>query len=367
MGGQQMPVRPEDITADWLNETLTQAGVIDDAAVTDVRSEPIAVGVGFAGSLARLAVSYDRQENSGPRSIIAKQATAHGPTRELVSGLGLYEREVRFYREQASSSTLRTPRCFHGEFNPDDGNFVLLLEDLSHLRTQDQIAGCDVEDAETLAWELGRFHAQYWGADSSPDLEWLPSFDAIADWAQRAFPHAWGAFAQQASDIIPETLTSVAKLAAPHMAGIIRRLAELPITVKHGDVRLDNMFFDSSGKESRVVAIDWQLVGLSRGMYDLAYFVALSMTPEIRQQHLDKILNAYHNTLTASGVDGYTLDECYEDYGYTLLYLPFFMAMAGSTLEMESARGRMLAQAMTERLADALEHIDAPALLAGLA
>ncbi len=366
MGNQRMPVRPEDITADWLNETLRRAGVIDASVVTDVHAEAIAVGVGFAGSLARLTVSYDRADNPRPRSIIAKHATAHGPTRELVSGLGLYEREVRFYRELASSSTLRTPRCFHGEFCPDDGNFVLLLEDLSHLRTQDQIAGCSLEDAETVARELGRFHAQHWGADSSPDLEWLPRFDAIADWAQRAFPHAWRAFEQQASDIIPEALTSVAKLAAPHMGGIIRRLAQPPITVKHGDVRLDNMFFDSSGSENRVVAIDWQLIGTSRGMYDLAYFTALSMTPEMRRQHLEKILDVYHAALTASSVDGYTLDECYEDYGYTLLYLPFFMAMAGSTLEMESDRRHMLAQAMTERLADALADIDAPALLAGL-
>ncbi len=366
MNHQTLPAKPEDITPAWLTETLRQAGVIDASVVTDIIAEPMAVGVGFGGSLARLTVSYDQPANAGSRTIVAKYPTSHGPTRSLINDMGYYESEVRFYQEMAQGNSIRTPQCYFAAFNPADGNFLLLLEDLSHLRTQDQLAGCSLEDVETVIKALGQFHARNWNISANSGLEWAPPFGARAEWAQSIFPRAWGAFQRKAPEIIPESLMTLASLITPHVAGIILRLAEPPITVRHGDVRLDNLFFDSSGDDAGVVAIDWQLVGACRGTYDFAYFAGMSLTTEMRKQHLDELLGLYQETLSESGVSGYTLNDCFEDYGYTLLYLILFLAVAGSTLEMESTRGQLLAQALTERLADALTEIDAPALLAKL-
>ena len=42
-----------------------------------------------------------------------------------------YERETGFYEHIASQVQLRTPRCYFNAFKPDNGDFLLLLEDLS--------------------------------------------------------------------------------------------------------------------------------------------------------------------------------------------------------------------------------------------
>ena len=53
-----------------------------------------------------------------------------------------YEREVKFYRDIAPTVDIRVARCYHGEWDPSDHDFVLLLEDL---------------DVGALANELVRF------------------------------------------------------------------------------------------------------------------------------------------------------------------------------------------------------------------
>ena len=53
-----------------------------------------------------------------------------------------------------------------------------------------------------------------------------------------------------------------------------------PITLAHGDYRLDNLFFDAAGA---VTAIDWQIATKGVGGYDFAYFVSQSLAIETRR------------------------------------------------------------------------------------
>jgi len=59
MSDVQLPQTPADITPSWLSDVLRDAGVLHDSVVTDVVAETIAVGEGFAGTLARLVLTYD--------------------------------------------------------------------------------------------------------------------------------------------------------------------------------------------------------------------------------------------------------------------------------------------------------------------
>ena len=40
-----------------------------------------------------------------------------------------YEREVRFYRELRSTVDVQVPRCFHADWDPLGGGFVLVLDE----------------------------------------------------------------------------------------------------------------------------------------------------------------------------------------------------------------------------------------------
>ncbi len=77
---------------------------------------------------------------------------------------------------------------------------------------------------------------------------------------------------------------------------LLERLSEPPLTLLHGDYRLDNLFFDP-GAEDPVVAIDWQICGLGRSPYDIAYFMSQSLSPEDRKVADEQVLRTYYDSL----------------------------------------------------------------------
>ena len=58
------------------------------------------------------------------------------------------------------------------------------------------------------------------------------------------------------------------------------QIARPPCTLLHGDLRLDQLFFAVGADDPPVTALDWQLTGMGRGAYDLAYFLGQSLQPK---------------------------------------------------------------------------------------
>ena len=366
MSDTQLPKTPADITPSWLSRALRDAGAIQGSEVTGVVAETIAVGEGFAGNLARLELTYDRPIAGAPGSLIAKFPSQHAPTRSLLSRLGVYEREVRFYQEVAPNLALRTPRPYFAAWDAESQQSLLLLEDLSHLRTQDQLSGCSPEDAELSIVELARFHATFWESPRLAELAWAPAWDRGAEFFQQTFPQLWRQLVQRTPGELPGAAKEIGEVIGSHIVAIKRRLARPPSTLAHGDFRLDNLFFDESDSDTRIVVVDWQAPRVGRGTYDLAYFLATSLAPEMRRDRRDLLISLYHDTLLASGVSGYTLQDCHEDYGYALLDLVSFVTLIGSTLDFANERGAQIVSAIIGRLADAMAEIDTERLLAAL-
>ncbi len=91
-----IPNRLADITADWLTDALRTTGVISPATrVVACDQVVLGTGVGFAGDLARLTVTYEGGD--GPATMVAKVPTSIDDNREGSELLGVYEREVRMY------------------------------------------------------------------------------------------------------------------------------------------------------------------------------------------------------------------------------------------------------------------------------
>ncbi|MEA3055453.1 MAG: hypothetical protein QOD30_885, partial [Actinomycetota bacterium] len=49
-----------------------------------------------------------------------------------------------------------------------------------------------------------------------------------------------------------------------------------PLTLLHGDLRADNLFF-TPGPDREVVALDWQIAVTGRAAYDVGYLLAQSV------------------------------------------------------------------------------------------
>ena len=339
------PVRPEELTSEWLSEALG----------FPVRAfEVTRFGEG-AGMIAMVTRVHLTTAPGNPRSVIAKFPTPSPTNRSIARTYRMYAREVMFYQGIADQVAIRAPRCFYAAIDPATEDFVLLLEDLGHLRLGDQVAGCTLAEARSVLSAVAGLHASTWRTTRLPGLI---SHDnpAQRDGMIYAFEVGWPAVNEKFPELIPES----SRIAGEKMPGAVGRLlGEMcrdPVCLTHVDVRLDNLFFDGDD----VVFVDWQSLCTSAPEQDLAYFITQSVPPAVRAR--EDLVAFYHAELVRHGVD-YDLAPCRERYRLCALYLLCFAVSIAGQLDPGNERGQALGRVLIGNTMSALDEMDAFALL----
>ena len=103
-----VPYCVEDLTADWLSRGLQASGVIDGSEVTDFAMNVLGDQVGFNGEVIIITPTYSPPAERAPASLVLKIPTA-SKNRILGQTMGLYEKEIRFYRDLRGDLKIRTP------------------------------------------------------------------------------------------------------------------------------------------------------------------------------------------------------------------------------------------------------------------
>jgi hypothetical protein len=108
-----IPASLDDFTPEWLTRALKASGTLQGAVVQQVTTELLSEGQGFVGQVARCDLSYDRTADGAPASVVVKFSN---PDPELrVRLVPFYQRELRFYQDEADQTGLHTPRFFYGD------------------------------------------------------------------------------------------------------------------------------------------------------------------------------------------------------------------------------------------------------------
>ena len=102
---EQVIERPGDLTASWLADKIG-AGTVADFAVERI-------GTGQMSECYRVGLSYADPGSDGPRSVVLKVAATDPVSRQTGLALGLYEREVCFYRDVAPGIGGPIAPCYH--------------------------------------------------------------------------------------------------------------------------------------------------------------------------------------------------------------------------------------------------------------
>lgn len=333
---------PEQLTPDWLTEALRIAGVIDDAAkVVEVKAAFI--GTGQMSDSARLTLRYEGSTEA-PASIVAKLPSADPTSRATALALGSYENEVRFYQQIAPRVKIRTPRPYYADIDPATAAFVLLLEDLQPARTGDQLAGCEVQEANIAVDELVGLHAPLWGDPWLAELPWLHR-----DRGQQQMlllmmlPQWWSGFNDRYSDRLGPEVHAAGGALFNHLDKYVNADTE-PWTVVHGDYRLDNLLFTPD----TIAVVDWQTCTHGPAMQDVAYFIGAGLLPDVRREAERDLVLRYHQGLLDAGVDKYGWDRCWYDYR-RFTWAGLVMAVAASMLVERTERGDEMFMAMAHR------------------
>lgn len=357
-----IPSSPTAITAAWIAEILGDD--IGDAGIASLEITDIGEGTGIFGEIARVAITYDRDDAPGPASVVVKLPCVEPENLAVATALGLYEREVRFFDEIAATTQLRVPRCHHAQL-ADDGRFVLVLEDMgTDFVVGDQVEGATAAEAERIVDALADLHAAWWESEALDSLEWLPVPDAPA--YMGAVPDIYRTglpvLERDWSDRLPAAAIDAARALEPRFEELMHRIAEAPRTFAHSDPRLDNVFFARDGSDD-VAFIDFQLSLRQRGVTDLAYLIGTSVKQDVARTEWERLVRRWYDRIVGLGVDDYAWHDCVRHYKEAVLYyLCGAMSLIGS-FDTGNERGEAMATAYTTRICNHVVDVDALAVL----
>lgn len=353
-----IPATIADADAAWMTDVLRGSGAIaSEVSVSALSTHQIGEGVGLMGELFVATLGYDGGD--GPDSVVVKLPSPHEENRQQGVNLGMFEAECRFYSELGEATRAGLPKVYLSAIESGTADFVIVMEDLSHLEMVSQSAGMNLEQAKAAMRVLADVHATWWGKVEVPELEWIPSLDGeriamVGQMLPQIYPVFMAGFGERLPDGGAEFGEAWSSRYLELMSGLAARS---PWTLLHQDYRVENMLFGDPATDD-VVIIDWQGLGRGPGAYDVAYILGGSMPIELRREHERDLVAIYHARLVEKGVADFTAEQAWNDYVYAHLLGGIAVSVfTGGTLDLSNERGLDLVAGMaTKHFTAALDH-----------
>jgi Ecdysteroid kinase-like family len=362
MGETGFPITVEDITADWLTDTLRTSGALSQGRVTGFTATPLGAGVGFMSAMRRLSLSYDDPAGGGPASLIAKLPPPDPGSRTIDEAFNFYEKEVGFYRHIAPSTPMRTPRAYFSAYDPTTRDFAVLLEDLAPRQIGDQLEGLSAERLVLALKGAAGLHGRWWRDPSLLGMDWLLGMDSPQmRQLQPIYQQCWPAVVDFLGPDMPAEMRRIGDRFATRIVPLLGVMLAQPMTVVHGDYRADNLFFSASGEAEGFAVADWQICLKGGGALDIAYLLTGSVDIGVRRSNEADLLGLYHRTLFEHGGRDYPLETFREDYIACVMLAWCWPVIAIGSLDTANDRGVALFRAWASRATTAVLDLDAQA------
>lgn len=363
MAVHPLPTSAAEITGDWLTEVLHGSGALPaDGAVAEVQCQALGEGAGMMSDLARLTLTYAGAATGAPPTLVVKLPTKNETNREVAIKYDIYAREVRYYAELDPMCAARTP-AIHLSVIDADNHFAIVMQDLSAYRIGNQITGATLEQSEICVDELAKLHGSFWNNIDS--FEWLPQVanSQHATNMQVGARAGWDTMLEIFGESVPGSINAVRDPLLNAIDPLQQRLVTPPITLTHGDFRMDNLFFGQTPDHHPLVILDWQGPLRGRSMHDVAHLLCQNTQTEVRRNHERELIERYVDGLAANGVSDYGFDDAWDDYHLAVLYLWAYVVVVSGTLEVGNDRALAWMSKMIERNAAAIEELDCLSLL----
>jgi hypothetical protein len=362
MGTMTVPAAPEALTPEWLTSALREGGIIRSSSVTSAATEIVGAGVGFIGQLARVRLTYDTPEANAPASLVAKFPIIDPSSRAIGNLFRFYEREVRFYEEIGADAGLKAPACYYSHADVPGDEYIILLEDMGAAQCGNDLQGCTLGQAELVVRHAAAFHARWWQSEALLNLSWMPFInDPVYQSAEHSYQQTWPLFLNSYGDRVSPGVRKHGEALQHRVIALLDVLAQEPRTMSHGDYRADNMFFGPGA--DTLTLCDWQIASKCNPAFDLAYFLSMSVPPDLRKAEEMRLLHLWHDGLADGGVRGYGWEQALRDYRLGVLFSWIYVVISIGSLDPANERGMALFDAIFERRQHAFEDLDAGELL----
>ena len=365
-----IPSGASAVTADWMQHALAAGDGCDVPPIRELTVERIGTGLGLLADLLRCHLTYQERAGQpgaearlkGPATVIVKLPSSEAKSRRLCKQFELYKRECHYYQRLATHVPLRTPTLLYGDYEPRSDRFVLVLEDLGAMATADQIVGATAEQAKRAVRGIATLSGHYWNKVDQPALsgsraELSPKYRPLVQIVYLSnLVRTMRIFGDMISNGAKRTLETY----GPHVAEHMGVLAAGPLSLAHGDFRLDNMFF---GDDEDFAVIDWQVSGIQSGLYDVAYFMGTSVTTGVRRQVEREALMEFHDIVCGMGTSGFTFEDCWRLYRHNSLGRAITAIITCGGLDLNDERSYELAEISLQRTLTAISDLDGDELI----
>ena len=275
-----------------------------------------------------------------PRRYILKVGTEDSLAQNFARNIRPFRREVAAYQLLRSCTHPTAPHCYLSSATPDGSSGILLLEEILNGQNYDQLRGLTWPQLTSTAQAVARVHARFWNSPTLRKAKGLPLHQYMH--ARQVGQHL-PRFVRWAR--LPASTRSIFNKLPRQVEAALARLRKRPITLVHGDLRSDNIFF----KKRSVRLIDWGLALAGNALFDLARVTGgSSQKPLSLLQHI-KLLDLWHRELVRRGVRGYPIHHAWQDYRDAALLTLTIPVTNAPTLATHSKRGQKLAQTITKR------------------
>lgn len=295
----------EQVTPEWLTETLKHSGALTGGAV---EAFEVDTGRGNWSANARLKVGYTHDaKGKRPERLFLKMVKADlGDEFFGASEVNYY---VQDYVGVAGAPLLQ---CYSAAYSETERRYHLLLEDVTETHVEAAAKTPTLEYGLALAEGLAALHAHHWATPPQHSAAHILRF---AEMAEQGLGHVLQHHAAALQPHWPEFLRT---FFAHHPQKMVARTATPNgFTLIHGDVGHYNILVPREGVYPVYIIdrqpFDWSLTTWL-GVYDLAYAMVLDWDAETRRQLEIPVLRRYHTCLLQRGVKNYTWEQLLDDY-----------------------------------------------------
>ncbi|MGV0715467.1 phosphotransferase [Mycolicibacterium sp. XJ662] len=334
-----VPRTPDQVSAEWLEGAVgLPAGSIAKMAIRDVdHGTSLRVQVEIGGSW-------------GNQSLFIKHTPVRVPARIFNLVAGLSRNEVAFYRHLGGEICC-APDALVASFDPLTGRSIIVLPDLRDdgFVFPTMTTGCDADQAASAIEALADLHSKY-GHPGNVSGQLRPS--AIHHVVTPLLCRYVGRNPRPLAHLVPDDLAAQLPLLAQRPGDTARLLNGVGQTLIHNDTHVGNMAF----LRDRAILVDWQLCASGVGLKDVAYFLATSVSPDLRRSHERDLLTVYLDAMEAGGGHPPSWDEAWR--AYRILAIAGYLAAAATALSGDRLQDPANARTGMQRAVAALRDLE---------
>ena len=355
-----LPKYGDEITAQWMQRALTAGGASGFRAIEDVKVEKMSSVTSALGALFRCHLSTEGDTPANPASVVAKFPTTNPVTARLVSLLSAYRREYVFYRDIAPHKYVRVPHLFYGDYAKRTHRSILIIEDLGDMRAIPQVEGVGEARALLAIREIAALHGQFREAKQVPELADIGPFlsPTQSRIMQTIYLLTLPRALQRFPDCFKARLRRNAEIFGTRIDSHFAAVSEGSTTFIHGDYRADNVLFGHDDMDD-IAIIDWQACGIGSGMFDVAFFLATSVSIDERRRLERDAVDEYLGIVHPMGASSLTREACWRSYRQNMLGTLMYMVIGAGGMSMSDAQFVGQTRELLSRTLTAIEDLDA--------